>query len=181
MLLFVKDFEALNPNLLARTVETVEGGGIVCLLLRTMNSLKQLYTLNMVRKLLCNLYFFHCHIHTHTHTYMHTCIHAHMHTRTHTHKHTHTHHSKTHVLILTDTCLYHRMYMHDTGQNLTKMLSEDLMKGIVYWFMSNDITILCQVFAFTCFQSSLCCDWWSIKCSANLISCVICWSHTSCH
>ena len=44
----VQDFEALTPNLLARTVETVEGGGIVCLLLRTMNSLKKLYTLNMV-------------------------------------------------------------------------------------------------------------------------------------
>ena len=47
----VQDFEALTPNLLARTVETVEGGGIVCLLLRTMNSLKQLYTLNMVSPL----------------------------------------------------------------------------------------------------------------------------------
>lgn len=28
-----QDFEALTPNLLARTVETVEGGGIVVLLL----------------------------------------------------------------------------------------------------------------------------------------------------
>ena len=43
-----QDFEAVTSNLLAHTVETVEGGGIVCLLLRTMNSLKQLYTVNMV-------------------------------------------------------------------------------------------------------------------------------------
>ncbi|XP_017775661.1 PREDICTED: RNA cytidine acetyltransferase isoform X2 [Nicrophorus vespilloides] len=43
----LQDFEALTPNLLARTIETVEGGGIVVLLLRTMNSLKQLYTLTM--------------------------------------------------------------------------------------------------------------------------------------
>lgn len=43
----LQDFEALTPNLLARTVETVEGGGIVVLLLRTMNSLKQLYTMTM--------------------------------------------------------------------------------------------------------------------------------------
>ncbi|CAG08734.1 unnamed protein product, partial [Tetraodon nigroviridis] len=44
----LQDFEALTPNLLARTIETVEGGGIVVLLLRTMNSLKQLYTMTMV-------------------------------------------------------------------------------------------------------------------------------------
>ncbi|XP_073514881.1 RNA cytidine acetyltransferase [Phyllobates terribilis] len=43
----LQDFEALTPNLLARTVETVEGGGIVILLLRTMASLKQLYTMTM--------------------------------------------------------------------------------------------------------------------------------------
>uniref|UniRef100_A0A452GY11 RNA cytidine acetyltransferase n=1 Tax=Gopherus agassizii TaxID=38772 RepID=A0A452GY11_9SAUR len=43
----LQDFEALTPNLLARTVETVEGGGIVVILLRTMNSLKQLYTITM--------------------------------------------------------------------------------------------------------------------------------------
>lgn len=45
---FFQDFEALTPNLLARTVETVEGGGLVVILLRTMNSLKQLYTMTMV-------------------------------------------------------------------------------------------------------------------------------------
>lgn len=43
-----QDFEAVTPNLLARTIETVEGGGIVVLLLRTMNSLKQLYAMTMV-------------------------------------------------------------------------------------------------------------------------------------
>uniref|UniRef100_A0A8C7E0P0 RNA cytidine acetyltransferase n=1 Tax=Oncorhynchus kisutch TaxID=8019 RepID=A0A8C7E0P0_ONCKI len=43
----LQDFEALTPNLLARTVETVEGGGIVVILLRTVNSLKQLYTMTM--------------------------------------------------------------------------------------------------------------------------------------
>jgi N-acetyltransferase 10 len=43
----LQDFEALTPNLLARTIETVEGGGIVVLLLKTMNSLKQLYSMTM--------------------------------------------------------------------------------------------------------------------------------------
>ncbi|KAM8939834.1 RNA cytidine acetyltransferase [Pelodytes ibericus] len=43
----LQDFEAVTPNLLARTVETVEGGGIVVILLRTMSSLKQLYTMTM--------------------------------------------------------------------------------------------------------------------------------------
>ncbi|KAI8926506.1 GNAT acetyltransferase 2-domain-containing protein [Entophlyctis helioformis] len=43
----LQDFEALTPNLLARTIETVEGGGIVVLLLKTMTSLKQLYTMTM--------------------------------------------------------------------------------------------------------------------------------------
>uniref|UniRef100_A0A3Q3WM34 RNA cytidine acetyltransferase n=1 Tax=Mola mola TaxID=94237 RepID=A0A3Q3WM34_MOLML len=43
----LQDFEAVTPNLLARTIETVEGGGIVVLLLRQMSSLKQLYTMTM--------------------------------------------------------------------------------------------------------------------------------------
>ncbi|GLG98567.1 RNA cytidine acetyltransferase [Gryllus bimaculatus] len=43
----LQDFEALTPNLLARTVETVEGGGLVVLLLRSVSSLKQLYTMTM--------------------------------------------------------------------------------------------------------------------------------------
>lgn len=64
MVYFLQDFEALTPNLLARTVETVEGGGLVVLLLRTMSSLKQLYTMAMVCVFLwpfielnCNQYF----------------------------------------------------------------------------------------------------------------------------
>ncbi|KAI0473541.1 GNAT acetyltransferase 2-domain-containing protein [Xylariaceae sp. FL0804] len=43
----LQDFEGLTPNIMARTVETVEGGGLVILLLKGMNSLKQLYTLSM--------------------------------------------------------------------------------------------------------------------------------------
>lgn len=43
----LQDFNAITPNLLARTIETVEGGGIVVLLLNSMTSLKQLYTLSM--------------------------------------------------------------------------------------------------------------------------------------
>lgn len=43
----LQDFEALTPNLLARTIETVEGGGLVIILLKSMSSLKQLYTMTM--------------------------------------------------------------------------------------------------------------------------------------
>ncbi|XP_050079625.1 RNA cytidine acetyltransferase [Anopheles maculipalpis] len=43
----LQDFEALTPNLLARTMETVEGGGLIILLLKTISSLKQLYTMSM--------------------------------------------------------------------------------------------------------------------------------------
>lgn len=43
----LQDFEALTPNLLARTIETVEGGGLIVILLRTVSSLKQLYTMSM--------------------------------------------------------------------------------------------------------------------------------------
>lgn len=43
----LQDFEAITPNILARTIETVEGGGIVVILLKTMASLKQLYTMTM--------------------------------------------------------------------------------------------------------------------------------------
>ena len=43
----LQDFEALTPNLLARTVETVEGGGVIVLLLSNLDSLSQLYTLTM--------------------------------------------------------------------------------------------------------------------------------------
>lgn len=44
----LQDFEALTPNLLARTVETVEGGGVVILLLSSLSSLSKLYTMTMV-------------------------------------------------------------------------------------------------------------------------------------
>ena len=37
----------MTPNILARTIETVEGGGLVVLLLRSVNSLKQLHTMAM--------------------------------------------------------------------------------------------------------------------------------------
>ncbi|KAL1879264.1 N-acetyltransferase 10 [Diaporthe australafricana] len=43
----LQDFEAVTPNILARTIETVEGGGLVVLLLKGMNSLKSLYSLSM--------------------------------------------------------------------------------------------------------------------------------------
>lgn len=46
-MLVLQDFEAITPNLLARTIETVEGGGLVCILLKSMQSLKQLYTMTM--------------------------------------------------------------------------------------------------------------------------------------
>ncbi|XP_059432012.1 RNA cytidine acetyltransferase 2-like [Corylus avellana] len=43
----LQDFEALTPNLLARTIETVEGGGLIVLLLRSLSSLTNLYTMVM--------------------------------------------------------------------------------------------------------------------------------------
>jgi N-acetyltransferase 10 len=46
-MLILQDFEALTPNLLCRTIETVEGGGLVIFLMRTMTSLKQLHTITM--------------------------------------------------------------------------------------------------------------------------------------
>ena len=46
-MLILQDFEAITPNLLARTIETVEGGGVIVLLLKTMNSLKKLYAMSM--------------------------------------------------------------------------------------------------------------------------------------
>ncbi len=42
-----QDFEGVTPNLLARTMETVEGGGIVVVLLSTMASLRDLYSVTM--------------------------------------------------------------------------------------------------------------------------------------
>ena len=46
-MLVLQDFESVTPNVLCRTIETVEGGGLVVLLFKTMTSLKQLYTLSM--------------------------------------------------------------------------------------------------------------------------------------
>ncbi|VDK71774.1 unnamed protein product [Litomosoides sigmodontis] len=46
-MLVLQDFEAITPNLLARTIETVEGGGVIVLLLKSVSSLKQLYTMAM--------------------------------------------------------------------------------------------------------------------------------------
>eukprot|EP00042_Codosiga_hollandica_P057693 m.857527 g.857527 ORF g.857527 m.857527 type:complete len:910 (+) comp59649_c0_seq10:395-3124(+) len=43
----LQDFEALTPNTLARTIETVEGGGIIVFLLRSVKSVKALYTMTM--------------------------------------------------------------------------------------------------------------------------------------
>ncbi|XP_010504732.1 PREDICTED: RNA cytidine acetyltransferase 2 [Camelina sativa] len=43
----LQDFEALTPNLLARTIETVEGGGLVVLILRSLTSLTSLCTMVM--------------------------------------------------------------------------------------------------------------------------------------
>jgi len=49
--LLLQDFEAVAPSLLARTRD-VEGDGIVVLMLKTMTSLGQLYTMTMVRLVL---------------------------------------------------------------------------------------------------------------------------------
>ena len=46
-MLILQDFEAITPNLLCRTIETVQGGGVIIFLLSNMTSLKQLYTLSM--------------------------------------------------------------------------------------------------------------------------------------
>lgn len=51
-MLVLQDFESLTANLLCRTIETVEGGGIIAILLKTMSSLKQFYSMVMVSALL---------------------------------------------------------------------------------------------------------------------------------
>lgn len=43
----LQDFEAIQPNILARTIETIEGGGVGVILLNTLHSLKQLHTMTM--------------------------------------------------------------------------------------------------------------------------------------
>lgn len=46
-MLILQDFEALTPNVLCRTIETVEGGGLILIMLKTMTGLKQLHTITM--------------------------------------------------------------------------------------------------------------------------------------
>lgn len=46
-MLVLQDFSSLTPNILARTVETVSGGGLIVLLLDDMQSLNDLYTVTM--------------------------------------------------------------------------------------------------------------------------------------
>ena len=46
-MLILQDFEAMTPNILARTIETISGGGSIILLFHTVTTLKQLYTLRM--------------------------------------------------------------------------------------------------------------------------------------
>ncbi|KAF1744835.1 hypothetical protein MXB_1693 [Myxobolus squamalis] len=46
-MLVLQDFEALTPNIMAHTIETTEGGGVVCILLSTIKSVRQLYTMTM--------------------------------------------------------------------------------------------------------------------------------------
>jgi len=46
-MLILQDFEGITPNILARTIETVEGSGMVILLLPDLNSLSQLYEMAM--------------------------------------------------------------------------------------------------------------------------------------
>ncbi len=45
--LIIQNFESITPNLLARIIETVPGGGLIVFLLETITSLKQLYTMSM--------------------------------------------------------------------------------------------------------------------------------------
>lgn len=44
-MLVLQDFESITANLLCRTIETVEGGGIITILLKNMTSLKQFYSM----------------------------------------------------------------------------------------------------------------------------------------
>ena len=43
----MQDFQAITPNLLARTIETVEGGGLVVMMLQSVDSLKKLFAITM--------------------------------------------------------------------------------------------------------------------------------------
>lgn len=46
-MVILQDFEAITPNLLCRTIETVQGGGLVIFLFNTMKSLRQLHSIVM--------------------------------------------------------------------------------------------------------------------------------------
>ncbi len=46
-LLILQDFEAITPNILCQTIETVKGGGLVFLMIKSMKSLKTLYSMTM--------------------------------------------------------------------------------------------------------------------------------------
>lgn len=52
----LQDFEAITPNILCRTIETVSGGGVICITLQTMSSLRNLYetAMDFHGKLRCN-------------------------------------------------------------------------------------------------------------------------------
>ena len=39
-MLVLQDFESITPNILCRTMETISGGGLVIMLIKTMKSLK---------------------------------------------------------------------------------------------------------------------------------------------
>ena len=51
-MLVLQDFESITANLLCRTIETVEGGCIITILLKNMTSLRQFYSMVMVAVLL---------------------------------------------------------------------------------------------------------------------------------
>jgi len=46
-MLILQDFEGITPNLMAKTMETVEGSGIIIFLLRSMDSLRQIHSMAM--------------------------------------------------------------------------------------------------------------------------------------
>lgn len=46
-ILILQDFQAITPNLLCRTIETVQGGGLIIFLFNNMSSLKQLHSIVM--------------------------------------------------------------------------------------------------------------------------------------
>ena len=46
-LTLLQDFEGITPNLMAKTMETVEGSGIIIFLLRSMESLRQIHSMAM--------------------------------------------------------------------------------------------------------------------------------------